>query len=355
VARWMVVVSALALTHGLGCTRPAPDGTPGYTVGGDTDTDADADADADTDVDTDTDTDVIPDGPRLRVVGWNIQFTGSVGSEEYDATIDILRRLDGDVVVLNEVDDDESDELQAMADTLGYDEVLFPSSNPFGSQRNAMMARVDVQLARVWTGADLSGDSQAEDTTRYPVSMTVTPDGAEPITIVGSHMKSGFDDVDEFRRSVDTIRAAQAAVAGGSDKMLVLGDFNAELDEGFDSPATFTSIPSGTPFDYYLGSDLYDDLSNGGIDNFVFTHLEAHELFLIDALQLDGRDATREESGRRLDYIYASPAVHDAYPVAEIYDPRDEVGGLDKVGEVPAREAAETASDHLPVVIEFSY
>jgi endonuclease/exonuclease/phosphatase family metal-dependent hydrolase len=337
------------------CARPGPQGTPGYTVGGDTDTDTDADADADADTDTDVDTDTIPDGPRLRVVGWNIQFTGSLGSDEYDATVDILRRLDGDVVVINEVDDDESDELAAMAAELGYDEVLFPSYNTFGSQRNAMMARVDVSLARVWSSADLSGDSAAEDVTRLPVSMTVTPDGADPITIVGTHMKSGFEDIDEFRRAVDAIRAAQAAVAGGSEQMLVLGDFNAELDEGFGSPSAFTSIPSGAPGDFYLGDDLYSQLSSGGIDNYVFDHLEEHGLYLVDALQLDGRDATREESGRRLDYIYASQAVLDAYPVAEIYDPRDEVGGLEKVGDVPAREAAETASDHLPVVVEFSY
>jgi len=358
----VVAIAGLGLLLG-GCTRPAPSGPTINTPYADTDTDADADSDTDTDADsdadsdadTDADTDTIPPGPRLRVVGWNIEFLGDVGSEEYDAVVSILQRLDADVVVFNEIDPDEEDGLETLADTLGHDEVLYPSSNPFGTQRNAMMARVDVQTSRVWTGVDLSGDSAANDVTRYPVSMTVTPDGTDPITIVGSHLKSGEGDDDEFRRAVDAIRTAQAAQESGSARVLVLGDFNAEIDEGSGSPAAYTNIPSGMPGGYFLGDDLYDQLNGQGIANNVFANLENYGLVFVDAMQLDGRDVTREESGRRLDYIYASQEVHDSYIRSEIYDPKDEVGGLEKSGEEPERDATTKASDHLPVVIEFSY
>jgi len=344
-----VALSLAALA--VACARPAPSSPTISTPYADADTDVDTDTDTDTDVDTDT----IPDGPRLRIVGWNVEFLGDVGSDEYEATLSVLGRLDADVVMLNEVEPSDEDDLDAMADSLGYDEVLFPSSNPFGSQRNAMLARVPVDTARTWTGADLSGDGAANDVTRYPVSMTVTPDGTDPITIVGSHMKSGLSDTDEFRRAIDAIRTGQAAEASGSTRVVVIGDFNAEVDEGIGDPPTFTTIPAGTPGDYFLGDDLYGQVTGSGIANDVFGNLGNYGLLLVDALQLDGRDATREESGRRLDYIYATQEVHDSYIVSEIYDPKDEEGGLDKAGDVPDRDAATTASDHLPVVIEFSY
>jgi endonuclease/exonuclease/phosphatase family metal-dependent hydrolase len=332
----------LPLTLILGCQRLPP--STGTTPSGDADTDTDADTDSDSDSDT--------DGPTLRIVHWNIQFTGTVNSDEYNATVGILARLNGDVVALNEVDGDEGDELVEMADSLGYDITFFPSSNPYGYQRNAIMARIPVELLTDWTPAELSNDSRANDVTRYPVGVRLRPDDGDPIALVSTHLNSGFGDEEEFKRAVDIIRSTQAVLEYGDERMLLMGDFNAEVDDR--DTGSWSRQPSGMSSSYVLGSDLVDLLASDGISADPFAPIEDAGLIIVDALQLDGRDATREESWRRLDYAYASQAIHDAGLVSEVYDPRDEGrGGIEKFGATPGRDDATIASDHLPVVVEF--
>ena len=172
---WLLPVLAL------GCQRLPPDtAAPPADTDVDADTDSDADTDADTDSDTDTDTDDWPTGPTVRFVHWNIEFLGSTSSDEYQAAIRVLERLNGDVVFLNEVEPEEVSALNAMADELGYDTVLFPSDNPFGTQRNALMSRLAVQALQDFSSTSLSGDGSALDVTRNPVGGVFTlPDGGE--------------------------------------------------------------------------------------------------------------------------------------------------------------------------------
>ncbi len=339
----------------VGCQRlPPATTTPG--TDGDADTDADADADSDTDADTDTDTDTDwPPGPTVRVVTWNVEFVGTVGSDEFDATVRVLARLDADVVFLNEVDSDERDELSALADELGYPTTFYPSDNPFGGQRNALMTRLSTRSVGDFTPSELSGDGSANDVTRYPVGAVFTlPEGGE-LAVVGTHLNSGFGWTEEFRRAVDSIRTVQAAENLGSigtGRVLILGDLNAEEDDR--DRGLVTSLPSGLPGAYFLGDDLYDLMDGDGIDIDPFLPMEEAGLSMVDALQLDGRDWTREESTRRLDYVWASSGVFDAGVRGEIYDPKDESldGGLEKFGDTPERSDAATASDHMPVFVD---
>jgi hypothetical protein len=70
------------------------------------------------------------------------------------------------------------------------------------------------------------------------------------------------------------------------------------------------------------------------------------------AVQLDGRDETRT-SGRRLDYLFATPALA-AGARGEVYDTFDEGldGGLPKAGDFPEIGILE-AADHFPVFADF--
>ncbi len=336
--RWL----SLALLT-LSCTRPPP-GEDGVYDG-----DGDADTDADSDVDTDADADVI------RVATWNIEFLGSPGSSEYDATVDVLRRIDADVIGINEVDAGEEAAFAALADDLGYDSVVAPS-NPFGFQKNGVLSRLPVSSSEVWTSAALSGDSQANDVTRMPVSVVVEAPWGDTLAVVAQHAKSGFDDIDEFRRLVDIRRAVQATDAAGADLVVVLGDLNedrAELASDPLLPGSFGAVPSGAPGDYWLGADLYGELTGAGFANDPFVAFVDRGLVEVEAAQLDGRVESRD-SGRLIDYVFVDPAL--TVLAAEIYDSTDEgqPGGMDKAGQAPARETSRAASDHFPVLVDLT-
>lgn len=295
-----------------------------------------------------SDTPTLPGPQTVRLAVWNIQSVGSESSDQYAAAQEVLRRIDADVVGLNEVDSGEAPAVLSLAEALGYDVVIVPDSNPFGGLRNALLSRLPVASSDVPTAAELSGDPAANDLTRLPVTASISA-GTRGLLVVVQHWKSGWDDDDEFRRAVDAHRTAQAA-GGGAGAPVIMGDINSELDDRTETPASFTALPGGMPSGYWLGADLYDSLPSG-LDNDAFAPLEAAGLVSVDARQLDGRDATRDPSGRRLDYVWLEPGLA-AGARAEVYDSRDEVGGLPKAGTAPPRETSLNASDHLPVIVE---
>ena len=301
--------------------------------------------------DDDDDT-TVPTGPQqVRIATWNVEELGYPGSEEYEAVAAILARIDADIIGINEIDAPEVGHIKTLGTDLGYTHVTVPSTNPFGDIRNAILTRLPVRDSAIHKPADLSGDADANDVTRYPVSVTV--DAGQAVTVVGQHWKSGFDDDDEFRRAVDSMRTAQAADTGTA-WVVAMGDVNQDIGEPPWSPTLFTDVPAGMPSEYWLGSDLYDQLASGGIANDAFGPLSTVGLEIIEAQQLDGRYATRDVSDRRIDYVLGTEAVR-ATAVGEIYDSRDDgQDGLSKSGEVLPRETSANASDHFPVVIEFT-
>jgi len=301
----------------------------------------------------DDDDDVtLPSEPQqVRIATWNVEALGYPGSEEYEAVATILARIDADIVGINEIDAPEVGHIKTLGSELGYSHVTVPSTNPFGDIRNALLTRLPVIDSAIHKPPQLSGDSGANDVTRYPISVTV--DAGQPVTVVVQHWKSGFDDDDEFRRAVDSLRTAQAADTG-SPWVLAMGDVNQDIGEPPWSPDRFTSIPAGMPSGYQLGNDLSGAMGADGIANDAFQALHAVGLDIVDAQQLDGRYATRDASDRRIDYILGTDAVL-ATAVGEVYDSRDEgPGGLEKAGEAPPRETSASASDHFPVLVEFT-
>ncbi len=129
----------------------------------------------------------------------------------------------------------------------------------------------------------------------------------------------------------------------------MLGDVNEELEDVPGFPTRFTSLPAGLPSSWWLGSDLYDELVTEGLDNDPFAPLLAL-VSSVDAFQLDGDDATRATSTRRIDHVFVSPAAA-AGAAGQVYDSRDEglAGGLPLSGAALASSTSEDASDHLVV------
>ena len=295
----------------------------------------------------------------VRVATWNIQSVGTAGSTQYEAALAILNRIGADVVAINEVSSNaDIANFQNLAAAAGYAHTVVPSSNPFGSLRNAFMSTFPILQGVVHSSASLSGDASANDITRLIVEIRVdVPGNSKDLTLVVQHWKSGTGNDDEFRRAGESFRVSQvvAPLDPLTDAFVITGDVNEEIDSVPRSPNPFTSLPSGLPGSFTLGADLVVELVGPGIDNDPFLYLEQHALTL-DTFQLDGSDATRPASGRRLDYILLSPVLTSVIPTTEVYDSADEglPGGLPKFGPPLPLTTSADASDHLLVFADLT-
>lgn len=295
----------------------------------------------------------------VRVATWNIETVGAPGSSEYSAALEILARIGADVVALNEISSAaDASNLESLAADAGYASLAYTSGAPFGSDRNAVLSKHPFsEPATEHDAAGLSGDPVANDITRKILEAVIdVPGNARNLTVVSVHWKSGTGNDDEFRRTIESYRIGQA-IAGldkNVDAYLVMGDVNEELDSTPRSPHPFTTLPSGLPGSFSLGSDLATLLGSDGLPNDPFSYLGAASgcaATAITALQLDGSDGTRPASGRRLDYILLSSALGNGAAAAEVYDSENEglSGGLPKTGAPLAASASMEASDHLLV------
>lgn len=294
---------------------------------------------------------VLDSGPAptdtLRVATWNIESLGESGSEQLNDTREILQRLDADVIGLNEIDTGEDRTLEALAEELGY-AVLLPDDNDFGGIRNAVMTRLSVASSQIHSSDSLHAG--ARELTRWaPELRVVAPNTGLEFSVLSVHFKAGFDDTDTFRRAIDGVRVGQAATQAGS-RVVVLGDFNAEITDMPETPGTWTRAPGGLPSSYDLGQDLQDQLSDAGILSDPFQPFFDGGLNLVEASQLDGDLGTRPRSGRRIDYVLTSLPTSGA----QIFDCMDEhlEGSLPLAGESVGRGQCEDASDHLPVIVD---
>lgn len=287
----------------------------------------------------------------VRAATWNIQGVGAEGSPGFDAAVAVLLRLDADLVGLNEVDQGEDAALHELAALTGYDHVLLPDDNPFGPLRNAVLSRLPVIDEVVWTSSALSSDADANDMTRLPVSVTVDA-GPATVSMVVQHWKAGFEDIDHLRRAVESLRAVDALGRAPGDHSLLVGDVNHEVDQGPGDPPVLTAVPSGAPWGFQLGADL-EALLDQGIGTDPFEPLWDADLRVLDAEQADGRPATRDSSGRRIDYVAVDPDLVERVLGTLVYDSRDDDQvSLNLEGNRPDRAVSAEASDHFPVVVE---
>ncbi len=288
----------------------------------------------------------------LRVVSWNIETVGEPGTLEYDAALDILDRLSPDVVALNEIaDSEDAGYAEWLAIDAGFDHVIIGDSVGFGADRNAILSMHPLENAVGLEAPDLSGDPDANDITRSFVKATVVTSGGE-LDVVSMHWKSGLfgDDEAEFRRVLEAHRAIEAMTPG--QPTLLTGDFNDDIQDSSDFPATFTSLPFGLPSSFWLGADLWDTLNGPGLPNDVFLPLLEADLVIPDIRQRSGTDATRPTSNRRLDYIVHTQDIDVRGTETFDCNDQDRPGGVELYGSRISNDACEDAADHLAVVMD---
>ncbi len=282
----------------------------------------------------------------MRFATWNILRVDAPGSPQFEALVDIVLRLDADVLCLQEVGEGEESWLQEVAAAGGYtDGLLAPFSGPDGSGiANACMSRTPVaDAAYLWSNW-ISVDDAARDLTRPFVRLRLQAPGSDRyVSVVTAHLKAGGGDVDRFRRMVEYVRLGQAAENEFSEypdnAVVVLGDLNERVDP---SVVVFDALPAGLPSSYELGSDIVLPLTYEPTKPLLDAGLERVET---------AYEETFIPDGRRLDYVYAGAAEIVA---AEVYDAcRDEAGqGVAKAGEPLECGLSERASDHRPIVVD---
>ncbi|MCA9569960.1 MAG: endonuclease/exonuclease/phosphatase family protein, partial [Myxococcales bacterium] len=150
----------------------------------------------------------------VRVATWNIEDAGAPWSDQYAAALDVLGRIDADVVTLLEVEGDQDESwMRQLAADAGYPHVIVAWDIGFGEDRAAVLSRIPFTSSTVHDAFSLSGDSSAKDLTRAIPRVTI--DTPTPLTILPVHLKSGsWGDEQLFSRAVDGERMAQAAVRG---------------------------------------------------------------------------------------------------------------------------------------------
>lgn len=292
-----------------------------------------------------------PDGDgSLRVATWNILRVDEPGSPQFEALLDIVLRIDADVLCLQEVGEGEESWLQELAESGGYiDGLLAPFSGPDGiGIANACMSRTPVDDAAYLWSNWISADDDARDLTRPFVRLRLRVPGSDRyISVVTAHLKAGGGEVDRFRRMVEHVRLGQAALNEFAEfpdnAVVILGDLN----EGEDpSPTVFDALPPGLPSFYELGNDITLPL----------TYEPAKPLLDAGLTRVEtSYDETFIPDSRRLDYVYAGAAEIVA---AEVYDACRDGGdegpdeGVEKAGAPLDCGQSELASDHRPVVVD---
>lgn len=293
----------------------------------------------------------------LRVATWNVLAVGTPGTAEYNAALKILRRLDADVVAINEVSGNaDINNLERLRQDLGFSHAVVAQASPFGAPLVGFLSHYQLAESITWTSPALSGDLAANDLTRNILEIRV--DDARlgvPVSLMTTHWKSGTANSDEFRRSIESRRMGSLAgrrVAEGLP-VILMGDVNADIGDGAMSPATFTALPVGLPTSFSTGADIVAVMGNGGLANDPFGPITAHAA-IVEARQRDGSDATRPASGRRIDYLFAGKTIRVV--ASEVFDCADDAaqltGTMVFVGSPVAATDCATASDHLPVVAD---
>lgn len=287
----------------------------------------------------------------LRLATWNILRVGPEGSESFEALAAIVRRIDADVLCLQEVGEGEEGPLQALAEAGGYAHgLLAPASGPDGNGiANACMSKTPVvDAAYLWSNW-ISSDDDARDLTRPFVRLRMqVPGSARYVSVVTAHLKAGQDEVDRFRRMVESFRLGQVAEGEfsqyPSNAVVILGDLN---DGDSPTPGTFSALPAGLPSFYELGNDI----------TLPFDYAPSQPLLDAGLQEADARweDSTANETfipfSSRLDYVYVGGADIIASEVYEACQD-DGSGGIDKAGAPVECGLSEVASDHRPVVVD---
>ena len=242
---------------------------------------------------------------EIRVVSLNVeQGLGPPGSAEHQATRDILARIGGDVIALQELNANDVSGTPSFVDSLsaflGLPTVhIAETTNVLdGSSRVGFLSRFPIV-----SSTNIAPPAGARDMTRQIPAVTLDLPGTSiNPTILSLHLKCCFDLDDPFRRAVELNRAAMFLQASGitpDDPVIILGDFNLI---GFDR--AYNEAPSGLPGSFVLGNDIAFPVNYFQAPEQYFS---AWSMSTLDVRQLDGSPNTQGSSV--LDHIVATTAL----------------------------------------------
>ncbi len=298
----------------------------------------------------------------LRLATFNIEGVSAPGSDPFVGLAATLARIGADVVCMQEVVEGEEGWLDELAAQSGYDTVIRADFSPpiGGDIFNACMGRVPLELIASYTGSSLSSDPDANELGRDILAVRAEPAPGCFAAILAVHLKSGGDYEDLFRREVEAERLARGARLyrenNPSDAVIVLGDFNEQLDDDA-LGTTLDEIPSTLPASYRLGKDITIPLLYHP-----FALLTEQGFQLAEAFQEDSTVNDTFIGGSftsQIDYIFFGQALLEG---AEVYNgcadngtDDDPPGGwLPKSGPPLSCTSSQIASDHLPVFADFT-
>jgi endonuclease/exonuclease/phosphatase family metal-dependent hydrolase len=277
---------------------------------------------------------------------------GDPGTPDHDSVREVLRRLDADVVCLQEIHSADlqgsPNDLAVLASSLGYPYLHVP---PVTGAIDTTFRVVLFSRFPFLTTESIGSPPGAKELTRlHPVVRIDVPGTHNDPVLVSAHLKAGTSLSDRFRRAVEMLRLTGYLSAAGltdEDNFIVLGDFNPSSTD-----ATFTAEPSGLPDSYMLGNDMAFPVTYSVDPIDYFTTPAALKL---DPRQMDGSPSTFDtgsSGGPTLDRILISPAIARRPVATEIYNSALDVSsaeGLPKAGAPLAAATSATASDHYAV------
>ena len=288
------------------------------------------------------------DDPRLA--GEQEDLTMATSESRLIALAEQIRRLDADVLCLEEVESEEC--LRWFRDTylsdLGYAHLASLDAGYYRGVEQSVLSRLPITSASVYSGNDAvisdmealrtperaatlggtwatAGGKPSEKFQRFPLRVTVTsPDGYE-LTAIVTHLKAGDFD---HQRELEALQLEQLLgemlKANPDANIAVVGDYNS------------------TPGDMAAKVLRTSPLGLGNAYDWRFDTAAARETY------------TTHASGRVLDYILMSPAL-----AADCIDKSFFVmGTLHAASDWDYKKAAEIpppagyASDHCPIAID---
>ena len=289
----------------------------------------------------------------LRVATLNVEFgLGDPGSTSFEATEDVLERINADVVALQEMTradlDGSPSSFGSLATTLGYPHVHAATTQRVldSGLRTAFMSRYPLTST-----FNIASPPGALDMVRQIPAIVVDVPGtvADP-TILTLHLKCCLDLDDPFRRAVELKRSRDFLTQRGltaEDNLIILGDFNL-----IGGDFVYSEIPPGLPRSFILGEDIVFPVNyyTNPADYFLPWSMAA-----IGSTQLNGSVITQGSS--QLDFILATRALMNRPYAGEIYNSAldiDNQTGLPKAGQPLPERTSPNASDHLAVFADFN-
>lgn len=300
-------------------------------------------------------------GAHFTNEGYPDYSLGAPTSDDFIKVREVLRRIDADVIALQEIASADvsgnPDHLDALAADLGYP-FIYVAPVSASPAPDSLPGPLDTSLRVAFlsrhpflsTQAIRSPRATKEITRLHPAVQVDIPGTSRDPFLISAHLKSGTTTADRFRRAVEMRRLTHFLTKQGlteDDNFIILGDFNLSS-----SNTTFNTLPSGLPSTFVLGTDISLPIS---YSTNPLSYFSSPSVTRLDPRQLNGSKATFQ-SGSVIDLFLVSPSIAGRPLSTEIYNSTHDTSnslGLPKSGAPLTAGTSAAASDHYAVFGDF--